>query len=157
MVVCVVPSLLFHSQIGRKQGPELNSCISICNLLLVTLNLRSKVLSLPLKQAIIRQIKSKSNQPHQRDNGNIRHGQTNYLVHCEEKKNWKEYTGELCSTKKTSVADFRRSLSLARKNHLARLTTPPRGVSVSELTIKRRFCQIKYRRVYYKSKTIGKP
>ncbi len=118
--------------------------------MLSTVKMRSKELSLSVKQAIIRLKKTK--QTHQRDSKNIRRGQTTVWNILKKK----ERTGELSNTKrpgrprKTTVVDDRRILSLVKKTPFTTVgqiknTLQEVGVCVSKSTIKRRLHQSEYR------------
>ncbi len=91
--VCVIPSLS-QLQWADKRSRVHFKCAFAFELLLSTVKMRSKELSLSVKQAIIR-LKKQTN--HQRDSKNIRRGQNN----CLEILKKKERTGELSNTKRT--------------------------------------------------------
>ncbi len=75
--VCVIPSLSQLQWADKRSRVHFKCAICIWNLLLSTVKMRSKELSLSVKQAIIRLKKTK--QTHQRDSKNIRRGQNNCL------------------------------------------------------------------------------
>ena len=74
-LVCVIPSLSDLQGAEKRSRVHFKCVICIWNLLLSTLNMRSKESSLSVKQAIIKQT-------HQRDSKNIRCGQINCSEHC---------------------------------------------------------------------------
>ena len=128
--------------------------------MLSTLNMRSKELSLSMKQAIIR-LKN-PNEPIREMAKTL--GVAKSTVWNILKK--KERTSELISTKrpvrpqKTTVVDDRRILSLVKKTPFTTVgpiknTLQEVAVCVSESTIKRRLHQSEYS-VYHKMKT-GRP
>ena len=112
--VCVIPSLS-HSQ-GADTRSRVHFKCAIWNLLLSTLNMRSKELSLSVKQAIIR-LKNR-NKPIREIAKTL--GVAKSTVWNILKK--KERTGELSNTKrpgrpqKITVVDDRRIISLVKKN-----------------------------------------
>ncbi len=91
--VCVIPSLSQLQWADKRSRVHFKCAICIWNLLLSTVKMRSKELSLSVKQAIIRLKKTK--QTHQRDSKNI--GVAKTTVWNILKK--KERTGELSNTK----------------------------------------------------------
>ena len=143
--MCVIPSLSHLQGADKRSRVHFKCAICIWNLLLSTLNVRSKDLSLSVKQAIIR-LKN-LNKPI-RDSKSIRCGQIIL-------KN-KECTGELSNTKrpgrprKTTVVDDQIILSLVKKTPFTTVgqiknTLQEVGVCVSKSTIKRRLHQSEYR------------
>ena len=114
--VCVIPSL-FHLQ-GADKRSRVNFKYGICvwNLLLSTLNMKSKELSPSVKQAIIR-LKNR-NKPIREIAKTL--GVAKSTVWYILKK--KERTGELSNTKrpgrprKTTVVDDRRIISLVKSS-----------------------------------------
>ncbi len=116
--VCVIPSLSQLQWADKRSRVHFKCAICIWNLLLSTVKMRSKELSLSVKQAIIRL--KKQNKTHQRDSKNIRRAKTTVWNILKKK----ERTGELSNTKrpgrprKTTVVDDRRILSLVKKTHL---------------------------------------
>ncbi len=119
--------------------------------MLSTVKMRSKELSLSVKQAIIRL--KKQNKTHQRDSKNIRRGQKQLFGTFLKRRN---ATGELSNTKrpgrprKTTVVDDRIILSLVKKTPFTTVgqiknTLQEVGVCVSKSTIKRRLHQSEYR------------
>ena len=130
--VCVIPSLSYLQGADKRSRVNFKCAIYIWNLLLSTLNMRSKELSLSVKQAIIR-LKNQ-NKP-------IREMVWNIL-----KK--KERTSELSNTKrpgrpwKTTVVDDRIIISLVKKNPFTTVgqiknTLQEVGVCVSKSTIEK--------------------
>ncbi len=127
-----------------------------------TVKMRSKELSLSVKQAIIRL--KKQNKPIREIAKTL--GVAKTTVWNILKK--KERTGELSNTKrpgrpqKTTVVDDRRILSLVKKTPFTTVgqiknTLQEVGVCVSKSTIKRRLHQSEYRRFTTRCKTIGEP
>ena len=114
--VCVIPSLSYLQGADQRSRVHFKCAVCIWNLLLSTLNMRSKELSLSVKQAIIRLKKSKQNRSERLEKtlGVAKSTVWNIL-----KK--KERTGEPSNTKrpgrsrKTTVVD-ERILSLVKKN-----------------------------------------
>ena len=138
--VCVIPSLSHLQGTDKRSRVHFKCAIWIWNLLLSTLDMRSKELSRSVKQAIIR-LKNQ-NKP-------IREIAKTLGVK-------KERIGELSNTKrpgrprKTTVVDDRRILSLVKKNPFTTVgqiknTLQEVGVCVSKSTIKRRLHQSEYR------------
>ena len=148
---------LFHGQLcvilslSHLQGADNFKCaICIWNLLLSSLNMRSKKLSLSVKQAIIR-LKNQ-NKPIREIAKTL--GVAKSTIWNILKK--KELTGELSNTKrperprKTSVMDDRIIISQVKKNPFTTVgqiknTLQEVGVCVSKSTIKRRLHQSEYR------------
>lgn len=148
--VCVIPSLSHLQGADKRSRVHFKCAICIWNLLLSTLNMRSKELSLSVKQAIIR-LKN-LNKPIREIAKTL--GVAKSTVWNILKK--KERTGELSNTKrpgrprKTTVVDDRRILSLVKKNPFTTVgqiknTLQEVGVCVSKSTIKRRLHQSEYR------------
>uniref|UniRef100_A0A8C5MJ28 Transposase n=1 Tax=Leptobrachium leishanense TaxID=445787 RepID=A0A8C5MJ28_9ANUR len=146
--VCDIPSLP-QLQCADKR-PRVHFKCAIWNLLLSTLKMRSKELSLSVKQAIIRL--KKQNKPIREIARTL--GVAKTTVWNILKK--KERTGELSNTKrpgrprKTTVVDDRRILSLVKKTPFTTVgqiknTLQEVGVCVSQSTIKRRLHQSEYR------------
>uniref|UniRef100_A0A8C5PQS4 Transposase n=1 Tax=Leptobrachium leishanense TaxID=445787 RepID=A0A8C5PQS4_9ANUR len=148
--VCDIPSLPQLQCADKRPRVHFKCAICIWNLLLSTLKMRSKELSLSVKQAIIRL--KKQNKPIRdiaRTLGVAKTTVWNIL-----KK--KERTSELSNTRrpgrprKTTVVDDRRILSLVKKTPFTTVgqiknTLQEVGVCVSKSTIKRRFHQSEYR------------
>ena len=148
--VCVIPSLSNLQGADKRSRVNFKCAICIWNLLLSTLNMRSKELSLSVKQAIIR-LKN-LNKPIREIAKTL--GVAKSTVWNILKK--KERTGELSNTKrpgrprKTTVVDDRRIISLVKKNPFTTVgqiknTLQEVGVCVSKSTIKRRLHQSEYR------------
>ncbi len=148
--VCVIPSLSQLQWADKRSRVHFKCAICICNLLLSTVKMRSKELSLSVKQAIIRL--KKQNKPIREIAKTL--GVAKTTVWNILKK--KERTGELSNTKrpgrtrKTTVVDDRRILSLVKKTHFTTVgqiknTLQEVGVCVSKSTIKRRLHQSEYR------------
>ncbi len=148
--VCVIPSLSQLQWADKRSRVHFKCAICIWNLLLSTVKMRSKELSLSVKQAIIRL--KKQNKPI-RDRAKTL-GVAKTTVWNILKK--KERTGELSNTKrpgrprKTTVVDDRRILSLVKKTPFTTVgqiknTLQEVGVCVSKSTIKRRLHQSEYR------------
>mgnify|MGYP002715355238 CR=1 FL=1 len=148
--VCVIPSLSHFQGADKRSRVHFKCAICIWNLLLSTLNMRSKELSLSVKQAIIRL--KKQNKPIREIAKTL--GVAKSTVWNILKK--KERTGELSNTKrpgrprKTTVVDDRRILSLVKKTPFTTVgqiknTLQEVGVCVSKSTIKRRLHQSEYR------------
>ena len=114
--VCVIPSLSNLQGADKRSRVNFKCAICIWNLLLSTLNMRSKELSLSVKQAMIR-LKNQ-NKPIREIAKTL--GMAKSTVWNILKK--KERTGELSNTKrsgrpwKTTVGDDRRIISLVKKN-----------------------------------------
>ncbi len=151
MARCVLFSSLSQLQWADKRSRVHFKCaICIWNLLLSTVKMRSKELSLSVKQAIIRL--KKQNKPIREIAKTL--GVAKTTVWNILKK--KERTGELSNTKrpgrprKTTVVDDRRILSLVKKTPFTTVgqiknTLQEVGVCVSKSTIKRRLHQSEYR------------
>lgn len=148
--VCVIPSLSHLQGADKRFRVHFKCAICIWKLLLSTLNMRSKELSLSVKQAIIRL--KKQNKPIREIAKTL--GVAKSTVWNILKK--KERTGELSNTKrpgrprKTTVVDDRRILSLVKKTPFTTVgqiknTLQEVGVCVSKSTIKRRLHQSEYR------------
>ena len=148
--VCVIPSLSHLQGADKRSRVHFKCAICIWNLLLSTLNMRSKELSLSVKQAIIRL--KKQNKPIREIAKTL--GVAKSTVWNILKK--KEPTGELSNTKrpgrpqKTTVVDDQRILSLVKKTPFTTVgqiknTLQEVGVCVSKSTIKRRLHQSEYR------------
>ena len=146
--VCVIPSLSHLQGADKRSKVHFKCAICIWNLLLSTLNMRSKELSLSVKKAII-WLKNLNKQIREiaQTLGVAKSTVWNIL-----KK--KERTGELSNTKrprrprKTTVVDDRRIISLVKKNPFTTVgqnTLQEVGVCVSKSTIKRRLHQSEYR------------
>ncbi len=116
--VCVIPSLSQLQWADKRSRVHFKCAICIWNLLLSTVKMRSKELSLSVKQAIIRL--KKQNKPIREIAKTL--GVAKTTVWNILKK--KERTGELSNTKrpgrprKTTVVDDWRILSLVKKNTL---------------------------------------
>ncbi len=114
--VCVIPSLSQLQWADKRSRVHFKCAICIWNLLLSTVKMRSKELSLSVKQAIIRL--KKQNKPIREIAKTL--GVAKTTVWNILKK--KERTGELSNTKrpgrpwKTTVVDDRRILSLVKKS-----------------------------------------
>ena len=150
--VCVIPSLSHLQGADKRSWVHFKCAICIWNLLLSTLNMRSKELSLSVKQAIIR-LKNQ-NKPNKireivKTLGVAKSTVWNILK-------TKERTGELSNAKiprrpqKTTVVDDRRIISLVKKSPFTTVgqiknTLQEVGVCVSKSTIKRRLHQSEYR------------
>ncbi len=148
--VCVFPSLSQLQWADKRSRVHFKCAICIWNLLLSTVKMRSKELSLSVKQAIIRL--KKQNKPIREIAKTL--GVAKTTVWNILKK--KERTGELSNTKrpgrprKTTVVDDRRILSLVKKTPFTTVgqiknTLQEVGVCVSKSTIKRRLHQSEYR------------
>ncbi len=148
--VCVIPSLSQLQWADKRSRVHFKCAICIWNLLLSTVKMRSKELSLSVKQAIIRL--KKQNKPIREIAKTL--GVAKTTVWNILKK--KERTGELSNTKrpgrprKTTVVDDRRILSLVKKIPFTTVgqiknTLQEVGVCVSKSTIKRRLHQSEYR------------
>ncbi len=148
--VCVIPSLSQLQWADKRSRVHFKCAICIWNLLLSTVKMRSKELSLSVKQAIIRL--KKQNKPIREIAKTL--GVAKTTVWNILKK--KERTGELSNTKrpgrprKTTVVDDRRILSLVKKTPFTTVgqiknTLQEVGVCVSKSTIKRRLHQSEYR------------
>uniref|UniRef100_A0A8C5Q2J1 Transposase Tc1-like domain-containing protein n=1 Tax=Leptobrachium leishanense TaxID=445787 RepID=A0A8C5Q2J1_9ANUR len=148
--VCDIPSLPQLQCADKRPRVHFKCAICIWNLLLSTLKMRSKELSLSVKQAIIRL--KKQNKPIREIARTL--GVAKTTVWNILKK--KERTGELSNTKrpgsprKTIVADDRRILSLVKKTPFTTVgqiknTLQEVDVCVSKSTIKRRLRQSEYR------------
>ncbi len=148
--VCVIPSLSQLQWADKRSRVNFKCAICIWNLLLSTVKMRSKELSLSVKQAIIRL--KKQNKPIREIAKTL--GVAKTTVWNILKK--KECTGELSNTKrpgrprKTTVVDDRRILSLVKKTPFTTVgqiknTLQEVGVCVSKSTIKRRLHQSEYR------------
>ena len=114
--VCVIPSLYHLQGADKRSRVHFKCAICIWNLLLSTLNMRSKELSLSVKQTIIRlKNQNKLIREIAKTLGVAKSTVWNIL-----KK--KERTGELSNTKrpgrpwKTTVVADRRIISLVKKN-----------------------------------------
>ena len=140
--VCVIPSLSHLQGAYKRSRVHFKCAICIWNLLLSTLNMRSKELSLSVKQAIIR-LKNQ-NKPIRE----IVHLATPNVFAVWNILKKKGRTGELSNTKrpgrprKTTVVDDRRIISLVKKNPFTTVgqiknTLQEVGVCVSKSTIKR--------------------
>ncbi len=114
--------------------------------------MRSKDLSIQVKQALVRLQKQNKSILLSRDSRNIRSGQINSLVHSEKK----ECTGKLRHIRRpglpwrTTVVDDRKILSMVKKTPLTTFsqvknTLQEVDVSLSKSTIKRRLDKNKYR------------
>ena len=145
--VCVIPSLSNLQRADKRSRVHFKCAICIWNLLLSTLKIRSKELSLSVKQAIIR-LKNQ-NKPNREIAKTFKSTVWNIL-----KK--KECTGELSNTKrpgrpwKTNVVDDRKIISLVKKTPFTTVgqiknTLREVGVCASKSTIKRRLHQSEYR------------
>ncbi len=149
--VCVIPSLSQLQWADKRSRVHFKCAICIWNLLLSTVKMRSKELSLSVKQAIIRLKKTK--QTHQRDSKNIRRGQNNCFGTFLKRRNApvsSENTKRPGRPRKTTVVDDRRILSLVKKTPFTTVgqiknTLQEVGVCVSKSTIKRRLHQSEYR------------
>ncbi len=148
--VCVIPSLSQLQWTDKRSRVHFKCAICIWNLLLSTVKMRSKELSLSVKQAIIRL--KKQNKPIREIAKTL--GMAKTTVWNILKK--KERTGELSNTKrpgrprKTTVVDDQRILSLVKKTPFTTVgqiknTLQEVGVCVSKSTIKRRLHQSEYR------------
>ncbi len=148
--VCVIPSLSQLQWADKRSRVHFKCAICIWNLLLSTVKMRSKELSLSVKQAIIRL--KKQNKPIREIAKTL--GVAKTTVWNILKK--KERTGELSNTKrpgrprKTTVVDDRIILSLVKKTPFTTVgqiknTLQEVGVCVSKSTIKRRLHQSEYR------------
>ncbi len=148
--MCVIPSLSQLQWADKRSRVHFKCAICIWNLLLSTVKMRSKELSLSVKQAIIRL--KKQNKPIREIAKTL--GVAKTTVWNILKK--KERTGELSNTKrpgrprKTTVVDDRRILSLVKKTPFTTVgqiknTLQEVGVCVSKSTIKRRLHQSEYR------------
>ncbi len=148
--VCVIPSLSQLQWADKRSRVHFKCAICIWNLLLSTVKMRSKELSLSVKQAIIRL--KKQNKPIREIAKTL--GVAKTTVWNILKK--KERTGELSNTKrpgrprKTTVVDDRRILSLVKKTPFTTVgqiknTLQEVGVCVSKSTIKRTLHQSEYR------------
>ncbi len=148
--VCVIPSLSQLQWADKRSRVHFKCAICIWNLLLSTVKMRSKELSLSVKQAIIRL--KKQNKPIREIAKTL--GVAKTTVWNILKK--KERTGELSNTKrpgrprKTTVVDDRRIHSLVKKTPFTTVgqiknTLQEVGVCVSKSTIKRRLHQSEYR------------
>ncbi len=148
--VCVIPSFSQLQWVDKRSRVHFKCAICIWNLLLSTVKMRSKELSLSVKQAIIRL--KKQNKPIREIAKTL--GMAKTTVWNILKK--KERTGELSNTKrpgrprKTTVVDDRRILSLVKKTPFTTVgqiknTLQEVGVCVSKSTIKRRLHQSEYR------------
>ena len=147
--VCLILSLSHLQGADKRSRVNFKCAICIWNLLLSTLNMRSKELSLSVKQAIIR-LKNQ-NKPIREIAKTL--GVAKSTVWNILKK--KERTGELSNTKrpgklrKTTVVDDRRIISLVKKNPTTvgqiKNTLQEVGVCVLKSTIKRRLHQSEYR------------
>ncbi len=160
--VCVIPSLSQLQWADKRSRVHFKCAICIWNLLLSTVKMRSKELSLSVKQAIIRL--KKQNKPIREIAKTL--GVAKTTVWNILKK--KERTGELSNTKrpgrprKTTVVDDRIILSLVKKTPFTTVgqiknTLQEVGVCVSKSTIKRRLHQSEYRGFTTRCKTIGEP
>ena len=110
--VCVIPSLSHLQGADTRSRVHFKCAICIWNLLLSTLNMRSKELSLSVKQAIIRL--KKQNKPIREIAKTL--GVAKSTVWNNFKK--KEHTSELSNTKrpqKTTVVDDQRIISLVKE------------------------------------------
>uniref|UniRef100_A0A0E9XWE2 Transposase Tc1-like domain-containing protein n=1 Tax=Anguilla anguilla TaxID=7936 RepID=A0A0E9XWE2_ANGAN len=151
MARCVLfPHYSIYKSADKRSRIYFKRGICIWNLLLLTLNMKSKELSLSVKQAIIR---LKKNKEPIRDIAKTLGVAKSTIWYIFKKK---ERTGELRNTKrpgrprKTTVVDDRKILSLVKKNPFTTVgqiknTLQEVGVSVSKSTIKRRLHQSKYR------------
>ncbi len=148
--VCVIPSLSQLQWADKRSRVNFKCAIWIWNLLLSTVKMRSKELSLSVKQAIIRL--KKQNKPIREIAKTL--GVAKTTVWNILKK--KERTGELSNTKrpgrprKTTVVDDRRIIFLVKKTPFTTVgqiknTLQEVGVCVSKSTIKRRLHQSEYR------------
>uniref|UniRef100_A0A8C5Q4E8 Transposase n=1 Tax=Leptobrachium leishanense TaxID=445787 RepID=A0A8C5Q4E8_9ANUR len=148
--VCDIPSLLQLQCADKRPRVHFKCAICIWNLLLSTLKMRSKELSLSVKQAISRL--KKQNKPIREIARTL--GVAKTTVWNILKK--KERTGELKNTKrprrprKTTVVDDQRILSLVKKTQFTTVgqiknTLQEVDVYVSKSTIKRRLHQSEYR------------
>ncbi len=160
--VCVIPSLSQLQWADKRSRVHFKCAICIWNLLLSTVKMRSKELSLSVKQAIIRL--KKQNKPIREIAKTLGVAKTTVWNILKKKKR----TGELSNTKrpgrprKTTVVDDRRILSLVKKTPFATVgqiknTLQEVGVCVSKSTIKRRLHQSEYRGFTTRCKTIGEP
>ncbi len=148
--VCVIPSLSQLQWADKRSRVHFKCAICIWNLLLSTVKMRSKELSLSVKQAIIRL--KKQNKPIREIAKTLVVAKTTVWNILKKK----ERTGELSNTKrpgrprKTTVVDDRRILSLVKKTPFTTVgqiknTLQEVGVCVSKSTIKRRLHQSEYR------------
>ncbi len=148
--VCVIPSLSQLQWADKRSRVHFKCAICIWNLLLSTVKMRSKELSLSVKQAIIRL--KKQNKPIREIAKTL--GVAKTTVWNILKK--KERTGELSNTKRpgktteNNCGDDRRILSLVKKPPFTTVgqiknTLQEVGVCVSKSTIKRRLHQSEYR------------
>ena len=148
--VCVIPSLSNVQGADKRSRVHFKCAICIWNLLLSTLNMRSKELSLSVKQAIIR-LKN-LNKPIREIAKTL--GMAKSTVSNILKK--KECNSELSNTKrpgrlwKTTVVGDRIIISLVKKNLFTTVgqiknSLQEAGVCVSKSTIKRRLHQSEYR------------
>ena len=146
--VCVIPSLSNLQRADKRSRVNFKCAICIWNL--STLNMRSKDLSLSVRQAIIR-LKNQ-NKPIREIAKTLGVAKSTVWNILKKKKR----TGELSDTKrpgrprKTTVVDDRRILSLVKENPLTTVgkiknTLQEVGVCVSKSTIKRRLHQSEYR------------
>uniref|UniRef100_A0A8C5P8K5 Transposase n=1 Tax=Leptobrachium leishanense TaxID=445787 RepID=A0A8C5P8K5_9ANUR len=158
--VCDIPSLPQLQCADKRSTVHFKCAICIWNLLLSTLKMRSKELSLSVKQAIIRL--KKQNKPIREIARTL--GVAKTTVWNTLKK--KERTGELSNTNrpgrpgKTTVVDDRIILSLVKKTPFTTVgqikNTPQEvGVCVSKSTIKRRLHQSEYRGFTTRCKPLG--
>ena len=136
--VCVIPSLSHLQGADKRSRVHFKCAICIWNLLLWTLNMRAKELSLSVKQAIIR-LKS-PNKPNREIAKTL--GVPKSTVWNILKK--KESTGELSNTKRPGRQ------TVVKKNPFTtfgqiKKTLQEVGVCVSKSTIKRRLHQSEYR------------
>ncbi len=148
--VCVIPSLSQLQWADKRSRVHFKCAICIWNLLLSTVKMRSKELSLSVKQAIIRL--KKQNKPIREIAKTLGVAKTTVWNILQKK----ERTGELSNTKrpgrprKTTVVDDRRILSLVKKTPFTTVgqiknTLQEVDVCVSKSTIKRRLHQSEYR------------
>ncbi len=151
MARCVfIPSLSQLQWADKRSRVHFKCAICIWNLLLSTVKMRSKELSLSVKQASIRL--KKQNKPIREIAKTLGMAKTTVWNILK-----KERTGELSNTKrpgrprKTTVVDDLRILSLVKKTPFTTVgqiknTLQEVGVCVSKSTIKRRLHQSEYRR-----------
>ena len=144
--VCVIPSLSHLQEADKRSRVHFKCAICIWNLLLSTLNMRSKELSLSVKQAIIRQ--KNLNKPI-REIAKTLGVAKSTVWNILKKKECKELsnTKRPGRPRKTTVVDDRIIISLVRNTTVGQTknTLQEVGVCVSKSTIKRRLHQSEYR------------
>lgn len=145
--VCVIPSLSQLQWADKRSRVHFKCAICIWNLLLSTVKMRSKELSLSVKQAIIRLKKTK--ETYRRDSKNIRRGQNNSLEHSQIEGThlWAQQHQKTRKTTENNCGGWPKNPSLVKKTPLTTVgqiknTLLEVGVSVSESTIKRRLHQL---------------